>query len=210
MMNISKLFDKPKVVGLVGDPNTAKSNLIYWLLDELSKNYKFKVFVYGLRCQFRNTVTVHSLNEIEQVKDSILIIDEMESLFDLDNRKVKQQIENTIRLIFHNNNILFVCGLGQNFKKFLSAKLTAVIFKKVTIADLINGSTVKNMIMNYHGSERGNSILNLELNEALVFDGLHYHKINVPYMKSFDTKAKNVPILVPKNVSNNAHKELHR
>lgn len=195
---IESLFDKPKVIGLVGDTNTAKSNTIYWILDELSKDFKFKVYVYGLRCEFPNTNRVTSIEEIEQVKDSLIIVDEMFSLFDLDNRKVKAQIENTIRLIFHNNNILLVCGLGENFKKFLSAKLTAVIFKKVTIADLINGSTVKNIVMRYKGEERGSSILNLDLGEALIFDGLHYHTVQIPYMKQYDTKAKNCAILVRK------------
>ena len=174
-MELNKLFNKPKVIGLVGDTNTAKSNTIYWILDDLKKNFKFNVYVYGLRSTFPKTQEVTSIEEIEQVKNSIIIVDEMFSLFDLDNRKIKAQIENTIRLIFHNNNILLVCGLGENFKKFLSAKLTAIIFKKVTLADLINGSTVKNIVLRYKGNERGSSILNLSLGEALIFDGLHYH-----------------------------------
>ena len=208
-LQLSKLFNKPKVIGLVGNANEAKSNLIYWVLDELNKDYKFQVYVYGLRCSVVNTIQVHSIQEIEQVKDSILIVDEMTSLFDLDNRKVKAQIENTIRLIFHNNNILLVCGLGENFKKFLSAKLTAVIFKKLTLADLINGSTVKNILMAYKGNERGESILNLDLNEALIFDGLHYHKVDVPYLTKYDTKAKNVTIHARKSVPKIAVKEIN-
>jgi len=206
-MRISQLFLKPCVIGLVGNPNSAKSNLIYWILDELKKEYKFKVYVYGLRCPVTNTTSVHSVEEIEQVKDSILIVDEMTSLFDLDNRKVKAQIENTIRLIFHNNNILMVCGLGENFKKFLSAKLSVIMFKKTTIADLINGSTVKNILMAYKGNERGQSILNLGLGEALVFDGLHYHKVDVPYLSQYDSKKGNVSILVRKSISRNVQKE---
>ena len=202
-LDISKLFNKPKVIGLIGNTNEAKSNMIYWILDFLKKDYKFNVYVYGLRCTFPNTIKIHSIEEIEQIKDSILIVDEMTSLFDLDNRKVKTQIENTIRLIYHNNNILLMCGLGENFKKFLSAKLSVIIFKKVTLADLINGSTVKNVLMAYKGNERGQSILNLALDEALIFDGLHYHKIDVPYLPKYDTKAKNAPILVKKMIKKN-------
>lgn len=209
-MKLKELFNKPKVISIVGNANTAKSNLIYYILDELKKDFKFKVYVYGLRCPVSNTTQVHSVEEIEQVQNSLIIIDEMTSLFDLDNRKVKAQIENTIRLIFHNNNILLVCGLGENFKKFLSAKLTAVIFKKVTIADLINGSTVKNIIMSYKGNERGNSILNLGLGEAIVFDGLHYTKIDVPYLKKYDSKSKNVPILEKKTVRIQSHNNVQK
>ena len=48
--------------------------------------------------------------------------------------------------------------------------------------------------------ETGTSILDLELNEALIYDGSHYYKINIPYLKEYDLKIKNVPIIVPKNV----------
>ncbi|MAG77183.1 MAG: hypothetical protein CL811_10545 [Colwelliaceae bacterium] len=202
-MKLNKLFDKPKVIGLVANANEGKSNLIYYILDSLKKDYKFDVYVYGLRCAFEGTTQVHSIEEIEQVKNSIIIVDEMMSLFDLNNRKVKAQIENTIRLIFHNNNVLLLCGLGENFKKFISAKLNAVIFKRTTIADLINGCTMKNVLLSYKGNERGQSILNLGIDEALVFDGLHYHRMDVPYMEKYDTKKKNCAILVRKSVRQN-------
>ena len=206
-LKISNLFRKPKIIGLCANSNEGKSNTIYWILDKLSKDFKFKVYVYGLRCEFQNTIRINSVEEMEQIKNSIILIDEMFSLFDLDNRKVRSQVENTLRLIFHNNNVLLICGLGENFKKFLSAKLHAVIFKKITLADLINGSTVKNIIMSYKGEERGTAILDLEIDEALVYDGLHYHLIDVPYMKQYDSKIKNIPILVPKNVIKNVNQK---
>ena len=64
----------------------------------------------------------------------------------------------------------------------------------------MDGSRIKNVCSNYSGNEMGSSILNIPINEALVFDGEHYSKINIPYLKEFDTKLKNVGICVPKNV----------
>jgi len=199
---VHKLFIKPRIIGLVGNANEAKSNTIYWILEELSKKFKFNVSVYGLKCTFPDTTPVYSLEEIEQVRDSILFIDEMTSLFDLDNRKSRASIERTLRLIFHNNNVLVLAGLGENFKKFISAKLNVVILKKITIADLINGSTLKNIVLAYKGHERGNNVLNLAINEAIIFDGLHYHKINVPYLSQYDSKKGNVQILCRKSANN--------
>ncbi len=193
-----KLFSKPCIAGICSDTNTGKSNLIYYILDELKKDFRFKVHVYGLRCDVAGTLKFSSVEELEQIKDSLIIIDEMFSLFDLDNRKTKTQIENTIRLLFHNNNILLLCGLGENFKKFLSAKLSVIIFKKVTFSDLINGSSVKNKVLAYCGYEKGSKILNLAVDEAIIHDGLAYHKIKIPYLQKYDTKLKNVPILVSK------------
>lgn len=192
------LFSAPKIIGLVGDANQGKTNLLYHILDELGKEFDFNVYSYGLRIPFPNVTQIYSVEELEEIRNSIVIIDEMFSLFDLDNRKQRRQIENTLRLVFHNNNVLVLCGLGENFKKFISAKLNSLVFKKITYADLVNGSRVKNIIMNYNGRERGSAMVNLKREEAVVFDEGKYHKINIPYMQEFDTKKENPPILVRK------------
>lgn len=207
-MNLNKLFDKPKIIGMCANQHTGKTNTLYHILDNLSKNYHFKVYTYGLRLSFKGTTAFKSVEELEQFKNSIIIIDEMFSLFDLDNRKVKAQIEKTIRLLFHNNNILLLCGLGENFKKFLSAKIHAVIFKQITFSDLINGSRIKQVAMNYCGDEAGSTMLDIPLNKAIVFNPVNFDKdknqsnytvIDVPYMEDFDSKLENKPILTPKS-----------
>lgn len=197
-MDIKNLFDKPKIIGLVANTDEGKSNTIYWLLDSLNKDMKFKTYAYGLRSKYAGINKIHSVSELESITDSLIVIDEMFSLFDLDNRKIKGQIENTIRLLFHNNNILLLCGLGENFKKFLSAKIHVVIFKKITLSDLINGSGIKNIVMNYQGVEKGSTMLNLKIDEALIYDGKHYQKFKIPYMKQYDSKVGNKAIFIPK------------
>ena len=206
-MDISKLLDKPKVIAIVGDINSGKSMLLYHILEELTKQSTFNLYYYGLRLDFRSvnrydyeskgqkSQRVYSIAEIESVTNSIVIIDEMCSLFDLENRKVKRTIENTLRLINHNNNILVLCGTPENFKKFISAKVNMIIFKKCSISDFINGSEVKRKLVAYNGYERGSEILNLKINEALMFDGQHYEKFGVTYYKHFDSKKDNKQIL---------------
>ena len=207
-MNFQKLFDKPKIIGLVADADEGKSNLIYHVLDSLSTQYTYKLFTYGLRCKVSHTIEIKSVTELEQIKNSIIIIDEMFSLFDLDNRKSKASIEKTFRLIFHNNNVVLLCGLGENFKKFLSAKLNAVIFKKVTISDLINGSQLKNIVTRCKSVQVGSEIVNLEKSEAIIYDGEHYYDIKIPYLEKYDSKKKNIKILVPKKVTKNVQKKI--
>ena len=213
-MNTTELFKRPSIIGIVANVNEGKSNLIYYMLSELQRTGTFKLYTYGLRLHFKGSIEINSVEELEQIKNSVVIVDEFFNLFDLDNRKVKGQIENTLRLIHHNNNILVLAGVGENFKKFISSKLNIIIYKKVTFADLINGSAVKNKIMNCQRQEKGATLLNLEVNEAIIFDGLHYYKINVPYLAQFDTKKNNQVIVkcsataepknVQKNVSGNA------
>ncbi len=192
-MKINKLFDKPKVIAICGNVSTGKSNLIYDLLEQL-KGYKFKFYSYGLRNNLGEQ-KIYSIEELENIENSIIFCDEFFTLFDLDDRKKRKSIENSLRLINHNNNILILSGLPENFKKFISAKLNVIFFKKCTLADFINGSRLKNIFLSYKGSELGSAVLNIKMDEALLFDGNHYNKINIAYHPKYDTKLKNEPII---------------
>ena len=194
---ISKIVGKPKIIGFVGDVNTGKSNTLYYILDELNRNYKYKLYYYGLRLDVEGQ-RVYSIRELEEIEDSFIIIDELSSLFDLDNRKNKKIIEQVFRLLNHNNNIIILCGTPENFKKFISGKLNMTIYKKCTIEDFINMSEIKNVLTNYKGYELGSTVLNLPINQALFYDGKHYHTITIPYMKEYDSKAENTDIFKPR------------
>jgi len=187
------LFSKPKVIGLVADIDEGKSNLIYYLIDDLVKKGNKNIVSFGLKKSLGER-EIYTLKELEACKNNIIFLDEMMTLFDLDNRMAKKQIENTLRLIAHNNNVLVLCGLPENFKKFLCGKISVWLLKKVTIEDFIRGSSVKRVVTDYHGNERGTEILSLDKGEVILFNG-HYTKINVPYLSQFDTKKNNIPLL---------------
>lgn len=193
------LFQTPKLIGLVADANTGKSNLLYWAIKTLQTRYAFKLYSYGLRVNLGEQ-KIFSVEELEIVRDSIIIVDEFASLFDVDDRKEKKQIERTLRLIFHNNNVVLFAGLPENYKKFIASKLNAVIYKKCALKDFINGSRVKQLALNYEGQEQGAAVLNIPVQTAIVYDGIHYTHVNIPHMAEYDTKASNASILVQKNV----------
>jgi len=200
---ILEVFDTPKLLGLIGDANGGKSNLLYYIIKTLNTEHKFNLYSYGLRIDLGEQ-KIYSVEELEIISNSIIIIDEFASLFDIDNRKEKKQIEQTLRLIFHNNNVVLFSGLPENFKKFIASKLDVMLFKKCALSDFINGSRVKKVALNYRGAELGAAVLNLPIDKAILYDGRHYFHLNVPYLPGADTKANNVSILtkkVPKNVS---------
>ena len=192
---IINLFKAPKLIGMVGDANNGKSNVIYWLIKALREEYKFKLYSYGLRAHVVGEQKIYSVEQLEIIHNSIIIIDEFASMFDIDNRTEKKQIEQTLRLIFHNNNVVLLCGLPENFKKFIASKLDAVIFKRCALGDFINGSRVKKVAFNYRGYELGAAVLNLEVDKAIVYDGQFYSKVSIPYIGEGDTKKNNVSIL---------------
>ncbi len=192
---IEKLFNEPKVMCVVGDVNTGKSNLLYDIIKELRDNSRFTLITYGLRNKLPYAKEVYSVEELENVRNSVIVIDELFSLWDLENRKIRRQIENSLRLIHHNNNILLLCCVPENLKKFLSAKITTYIFKKCSLSDFINGSSAKNVLNSYKGEEMGSSILNVKSSDALVWDKGSFGKIKgIHYYREYDTKLKNVKI----------------
>lgn len=197
-MDIIKYFDKPKIIQIIGDVNTGKSMLIYNLIEELSKYGDYNLYYYKLKNLSKGT-EINSVEELEQIKDSIILLDELMSLWDLSNRTKKRTIENTLRLINHNNNILVLCMLPENCKKFIASKGNVFFFKKCMIRDFINGSNTKNIITSYCGVEKGNSVLNLPIDEVLIYDSVHYVKQKIPYLEKYDTKKDNQLLLKPHN-----------
>lgn len=195
MKNIYKLFNKPKLIGIVSDVNNGKSMLTYNIIEELKDRFTYTLVTYGLKVDIKGERKINSVEELETIRDCIIFLDEFTSLIDLDNRTQKRQVENTLRLINHNNNILVLIGVPENFKKFISNKLDCVIYKKVTFGDFINGSTIKKRILSYRGAEKGSAVLNLQVGEAIIFDGSSYNNIFVPYIPKYDTKSKNIKLL---------------
>lgn len=198
-----ELFTSPKLIGLVADANTGKSNLLYWAIKTLQARYAFKLYSYGLRV-YLGEQKIFSVEELESVRDSVIIVDEFASLFDVDDRKEKKQIERTLRLIFHNNNVVLFAGLPENYKKFIASKLNVIIYKRCALKDFINGSRVKQLALNYEGQEQGAAVLNIPVDTALVYDGTHYSHVSVPLMADYDTKSNNATILQPIKTSKKA------
>ena len=205
-IKLNDLFDKPKIISIVADVNEGKSMTLYYLIDYLKKNFEFNLYSYGLRVNLGEQ-KVYSIEEIEQIENSVLVVDEYFSLFDLEDRKQRKQIEKTLRHINHNNNILILAGVPENFKKFISSKTEVCFFKKCALNDFVNGSRIKNIAMNYKGNELGSAVLDIPIDKVLIWDGQHYDTLVVPYLSQYDTKKDNKTILkcaksVPNNVEN--------
>ena len=197
--NILSLFSKPQVIGLIGDRNTGKSMTLAHIIETLkTTGAKFNLRTYGLPEVFEeleNNKPVHTLEQLEEIKDSVIILDEAAQLLDVENRQKKTMIEEFIRLINHNNNICFMCLLPENVKKFLANKIETYILKKATIGDCINGSYLKKVITSYAGAERGSYVLSLPANKSLVWDGKEYFNLDVNYYSEYDVKKNLKPIV---------------
>lgn len=218
---ITKLFSKPKTILIVANTNEGKSMMLYHLYSLLKKYTNFELVSYGLKKDLGEQ-KIYSTEQFENQHKKIIFVDEILNLFDLDDRKNKKQVEKSLRLIHHNNNVLVLAGLPENMKKFLGGKADMIIYKKCTFSDMINGSRVKRVCIDYKGPESGSSVLNIDKDKAILWDGKDYHKLDIPYYEEFDTKkdnksliffknlTENVPENVPKNVEKVFIKKVHK
>lgn len=204
---IPKLFDRPKIIGLCADVDQGKSNLLYALISSLQKDYKFSannLYSYAMPI-WMGEQKIFSVEELELIENSVIILDEFYLFLNMDDRKRVKQLAETMQRIKHANNVLIMCGLAHNFNKFISSQLEIKIFKQTTIKNLINGSPMKDTVLSYNGSEKGSTILRLDKGQALIHGlegegtgNLHYKLVSVPHMKNYDVKQLLPPILNPK------------
>jgi hypothetical protein len=207
LTSVEDIFTDPSIraIGLIADPNQGKSNVIYYIIKALQAKYNTKMYAYGLRVMFEGIQRINSIEELESISNSVVFLDEFPSLFSLSNRRQKEKFEESMRKIYHSNNIVIICGLPHNFDKFLSGLLNCIIFKQSTLVDFIQRSPAERIIASFSpaiGSfiQKGSRMLTMPKDMALVFDGQHYHDVDVPYIQEGDAKRFNLPILQPKEV----------
>lgn len=197
-MQIERIL-KNNVSILVGQTNTGKTMCLADIMAAYIKNYTAQVYCYGIKKEitdeFGSTVTpFSSVRELEQIKDGIIVIDEVGAIFDLDNRRQKRMIESTLRLVTHHNNRLILSGLPTDFRKFLSAKATCFMYTSLTISDLINGSLAKSTLLEYAEQELGAYVLSIPKGSALCYDDKMipgFWMDSFTYREQFDTKRDN-------------------
>lgn len=203
--SVEELFNDPSIraIGLISDPNQGKSNTIYHCIKAIQAKYNATIYAYGLRVMFDGVQRINSIEELERITNSVIFLDEFPSLFSLNNRRQVEKFEESMRKIYHSNNIVVICGLPHNFTKFLSGLLNAIIFKQSTLVDFIQRSPAERIIASFSpaiGSsiQKGSRMLTMPKDVALIYDGEHYWDVDVPYIEEGDAKRFNAPILLPK------------
>ena len=189
--------------------NEGKTSFLCELITQYQKDYAGKVYAFGLHPELVKKLDIipfFSLLELENISSSIIVLDEIGKLFDMEDRKKRKLIENTLRLVVHRGNKLLASGLPTDFKKFLCAKATCFLYKSLEFADLINGSKAKDILLHYENNEMGAYGLHLPKNQVLCYDG-SFWKEQFNYNPEFDTKKNGVDLFAPKCTEKRTEKE---
>ena len=181
---------------MIADRNEGKSHFLYDIMRLVNEHYPtpFNKKCFGVDEEMANNygfVNLYTVRELELCEDTLIIIDEVNQLFDLDDRKNARMVENFFRVLAHKNNRVLLCGLPRDFKKFICSSAKGFAFKRVQIGDLINGSFAKQLIKEYKGKEKENFQLNAPKKMTLYYDGTEWHKFTTEYNEQHDTKKHN-------------------
>jgi hypothetical protein len=202
--SVADIFSDASVrsVGVISDVHQGKTNTLNHIVKALQERYDASIWAAGLRVEMDGVEILNSVQELESIYNSVVIVDEFPDLFDLSNAKQQRDFEKSMRKIYHSNNILVICGLPRNFNLRLGAMLQAVIFKQSTLTDFIQRSPTEQAIKSYSSAfgsdiQKGSNMLTMPKNRALYHEigSKHWWDLDVPYMESVDAKRFNPPIL---------------
>ena len=204
--NIEDLFQpevtkKVRMIGLVGDPNKGKTNVINHIINIFQTRAKdTQIAVFGIARYIPGALHIHTIEELERLRNAVVFIDEWADLVDTGNRRQMREFERSIRTIFHphKNNIVILCGMARNFNGRISGMLNCVIFKETTLIDIIQRSVLANIMSEYNSGFKVTKgrVLSMDDDVALVhIIGGHFDEVEVPYFKAGDSKLGNPPIV---------------
>jgi len=141
-------LDKTKVVSILGDMNSGKTNLAFHLLREYKGERK--IYLLGYPKQVDDFTMISDFNDIFALTDSIIFIDEIHRFIKLYDKRANQDLLELISFLSHNNNtLIFSTQLSQFVTKSVEAFVDGwCITKLKDIKSLKNGSKPKRIIQN--------------------------------------------------------------
>jgi hypothetical protein len=206
ILDLEDLLHDPttRVIGLVGDKNQGKSGVLYAICDIIKRKApETKIVGFRMQASFPGMLMLNDMTELSLVRNSVIHLDELKTFVDTDNRTEFNDFMSILQTINHphRNNIIILSGLAHNFNGKLSGELDVVIFKQTTMISIIKRSMLDNILKGFkqQGSiTKDKYMLSMEKDEALIYNPKmekRWHNITVPYLKQYDVKRDNEPVI---------------
>lgn len=190
------------VIGVVADKNQGKSNLLYNMIEIIKRNApQTKIVGFRLLVKIPGVLMLNSLVELAKIRDSYIIIDELKTIADMDNRTEVNKLLRLLQTIKHSNNTIILSGLAHNFNGKISGEVEAWIFKQTTLISVIKRSNLDYILKELTSEGRASKndyTLTMPVNGALVYHPYMqktWHYIDIPYLPECDTKKDNEPVI---------------
>jgi len=195
-MEIKKLFGDCRIVALAGERNVGKTNNIMALLKDFRKtNKKTEIYVYGLdeittkwALKLGNAFEVSNLEQLSNKENSLIILDEFQRLR-LNDRRYKELLNKFTDFIYHKNNWVILSSPSlREFNSVIGGKIERWLLKSLRLSNLINGSQIKNAVMNYNGRFKTIDDIKIDKDKILILNDDYEQIISLEYIKEIDLK----------------------
>jgi hypothetical protein len=141
-------LDKCKVIAIIGDVDSGKTNLAVHLL----RNYpgKRKIYTFGYPIQIDNYIPLANKVQLSMVQDGVVFVDELHKFFRMYDKNTSREFIELVSLSAHNNNtLIFTTQLSQNLTKPMEAFVDGFCVTRIQdLSTLKNGSRIKRVVEN--------------------------------------------------------------
>ena len=194
-MELLEILKKERVFAIVGSKHTGKTTALFNFIDVVKKAKNNFCFCYHqetkdkLTLKYKNLRFFDTLEEFEQIHDSFIFIDEFHQLFKTEDRHKDKlsSLKHTFNQLEHNNNIVIICGTTEYYNKLVCSFIpdNNYILCKVLFKDFVNGSKIKDYVLNLGTDLRGGTLFNIPLGK-IFYKGV---LLNITYDKTTDKKS---------------------
>lgn len=168
---LSLNLDRTDSIAILGDRQTGKTNLAFYLLNSY-RGIK-DIYLYGYPKSFKGFKSLNSWQDILKVTDSIIYIDEIHRYIKLYDRKANTELMELMSFLAHQGNtLIFSTQLSQFITKGVEASIQTWLIKRLDIGSLKNGSRPKRIIKEIADARITDKGMALNPNEVIAYDGL--------------------------------------
>jgi len=201
-IKLKEMFGKYRIVAISGEKDEGKTNNLMALLKEFRENNtETEIYVYGLNeltlnwiKRFKNVFEISSIKQLSNKKDCLIIIDEFQKL-KLNNKRKKELLDDFVDFIYHNNNwLILTTPSPREFNSVIGSKIEGWCLKSLKLANLVNGSHLKDVVMSYNGRFKSIDDINIEKGSLLIINNDYEKILELEYIEEIDNKKKNVNI----------------
>ena len=202
-MKLREVFGGKRIVGLAGAKNSGKTNNLLALIKDFRQYKKdVPIYVFGLEQaaldwlakNFKGIYEVSTLNQLSNKRNSLIVVDEMQIL-KLNDRRNTDGLNKFVDFIYHHNNWVILSSPSlREFNSVIGSKIERWALKSMHITDLVNGSQLKDIVLNYKGRYKSLDSIEIGKGKLLVINDEHERVIELDYIKEVDSKMKNIDI----------------
>ena len=202
-MKLKEVFGNCRIVGLAGEKDSGKTNnLIALIKDFRQYNKATPIYVFGveqsaldwLNKNIKGVYEISTLEQLSNKRDALIVIDEMQ-LLKLNERRNTEGLNKFVDFVYHHNNWVILSSPSlREFNSVIGSKIERWALKSVNIIDLVNGSQLKNIVLNYKGRFKSLNSIELDKDKLLIINDEYEKIMELEYIKDVDSKLKNVNI----------------